>query len=648
VAAENELTWTNDTRHLSELIPWVNNPRQIGRDAALRLADSWQRYGQPASVSIGPNDELYDGHQRLQVWLSAFGDIEIDVRVASRTLTEEERRQLVAYLHAGTNASWDWDILAGWPAEELHEWGFDEVLLDTWNDDAANLALMLEAEKEPVVEDPGAKVDQAEELQKKWGTALGQLWEIPSNTMPGQVHRLVCGDSTSEADVGFAMDGGRAALLVTDPPYGVSYADKNEYLNRLDGGNRLEADILGDHQSIDGMASFWECAFSVALAHLLPGANYYITGPNGDFLFRLLVVLQRVGLGLRHMLIWVKNNHVLSRRDYQCKHEPIIYGWIEGGHKFYGDRGQMPTWEFDKPQRSELHPTTKPLGLYAKAIANSSTPGAIVLDPFVGSGTALVASEQLGRQCRAVELDPRYVAVALERLAGMGLEPRLTGTIEDYTSFVGSAANAREQDTIEEGTVADSIWPSDNDFDIPTLRLDMQADQLDVPVVKWGQIARGSKVAGTYHFYTDDYKFAALWDNPEQLVNSGCPSAVEPNFSVHLQTPRVLTLVTTYKKRWLARYWQEQGVRIWVDLGVPPDVLDLCCTGVPDGWRAFATRVYEGDDYREELDRQYQKATAIRGSDDVLFVVFGKSQKVKAYCQDNGWLYVKSIQFGGT
>ena len=165
------------------------------------------------------------------------------------------------------------------------------------------------------------------------------------------------------------------------------------------------------------MAVFWGAAFTAIRPALRPGAAYYVTGPQGgDLLWHLLSALRESGFPLRHMLVWAKNNHVLGRCDYQYKHEPILYGWVEGAaHAFYGEPGETSVWEIPRPQRSDLHPTMKPVELIARAIANSSQPGELVLDPFAGSGSTLIAADQLERRCFCIEIDPGYCDVIRQR-----------------------------------------------------------------------------------------------------------------------------------------------------------------------------------------------------------------------------------------
>jgi DNA modification methylase len=290
-----------------------------------------------------------------------------------------------------------------------------ELLATVETEDAA-LAKMLD--------DLAAAAGIVPELQEKWNVQPGDLWVMRTH---GGEHRLICGDCTDETVVAQVMGGTEEQydLLLTDPPYGVSYADKNEFLNAIDRGNRIQTPIEGDHRSADEMSVFWKQAFGIARGFARPGACYYTTGPQGgDLLLLLLLALRESGFPLRHTLIWAENNHVLGRSDYNYKHEPILYGWVDGaGHRFYGAAGETSLWEIPKPQKSDLHPTTKPVGLFERAIRNSTAKGEIVYDPFLGSGTTLVACERLGRQGIGIELHPPYVAVCLQRLDDEGLKP---------------------------------------------------------------------------------------------------------------------------------------------------------------------------------------------------------------------------------
>lgn len=205
-------------------------------------------------------------------------------------------------------------------------------------------------------------------------------------------------------------------MIFTDPPYGVSYTDKNEFLNQIDKGLRNTTPIENDDHAPDEMASFWVKAFGVLSEVTKDRMVYYITAPQGKDLLLLQSIFD-TPLALKHMLIWNKNNHVLGRCDYNYKHEPIIYGWKKKGtHTFYGG-GKFKTtvWDIPKPTRNDLHPTMKPVELVANCILDGSKEGDIVLDTFGGSGTTIVAAEQTGRRCFMMELDPRYCDVIIHR-----------------------------------------------------------------------------------------------------------------------------------------------------------------------------------------------------------------------------------------
>ena len=184
----------------------------------------------------------------------------------------------------------------------------------------------------------------------------------------------------------------------------------------------------------------------------------------------------------------------------------------------------------------------------------------------------------------------------------------------------------------------DTLWPTNNRYDIPALLKSVQADALDMPVMPWGSIARSVRMPGTYHFYTDDYRFRALIRKPEQLVATECVTVVEPNFSVHHNMPFPVVLYRTFWKRWLARFWQGKGIRVFVDLNVPPEFLEINLLGVPDGWTAYATRGYNAriNHTLQEHDAACERA----GTEDVLFVVFGGGAEVQEICIEHAWLWI--------
>lgn len=322
---------------------------------------------------------------------------------------EQEKLAAVADQRGAELADWDAEVLA-----ELKGEDFDFSGLFAGDE----LAEILKGIGEPP-EDPGAQIDKAEALREKWGVQTGQLWQCGE-------HKVICGDCTDRAVVNAVAFGELIDLYLTDPPYGVSYADKNEYLNAVAKGNSIQTPIINDHLTVEEAAELWHRAFGIAYEIAKPGCVYYVHAPQGGDLMMMMMSLKESGWLLKPQIIWVKNNHVLGRSDYQLKHEPILYGWKDGGHYWGGGRSEMSVWEIGKPMNSDLHPTTKPVELAEKAIGNSSRQGEFVFDGFLGSGTTLIACERLGRKCRGIEISPAYVAVTLQRWADMtGQEPQL-------------------------------------------------------------------------------------------------------------------------------------------------------------------------------------------------------------------------------
>ena len=239
---------------------------------------------------------------------------------------------------------------------------------------------------------------------------------------------MLCGDSTSAEDVARLMGDERAEMVWTDPPYGVSVGDKNKFLNSIARSNRVEEEnLMNDTLDDAGIVAMISAAFDNAIAHCTAGAAWYVAAPAGPLHVLFGQALKDRGIW-RQTIQWVKNNATFAPLgvDYHWRAEPIFYGWLpNAAHRFYGGRKQDTVWNIDRPQKSPEHPTMKPVELVTRAIENSSRPGELVYEPFSGSGTTLVAAEQTGRVCYGMELEPKYVAVALERLAGMGLAPRL-------------------------------------------------------------------------------------------------------------------------------------------------------------------------------------------------------------------------------
>ncbi len=237
-------------------------------------------------------------------------------------------------------------------------------------------------------------------------TKTGDLWLLGE-------HRLLCGDSTSVGDVGALMLGEQAALMWTDPPYGVSYEGKTEQALH----------IANDGE--DGLAALLSAAFRAAAQALEPGAPFYIARPAGALSVTFGIAILGAGWRLHEELQWVKDSMVLGHSDYHLRHETVVYGWLpgegrsgrgnHGGSRWYGDNSQTSVFEIPRPKASREHPTGKPVALVEAHLTNSSMVGGLVYEPFSGSGTTLIACERLGRRCYAMEIEPRYVDVAVRR-----------------------------------------------------------------------------------------------------------------------------------------------------------------------------------------------------------------------------------------
>jgi len=271
------------------------------------------------------------------------------------------------------------------------------------------------------VDEVAVALERADELQAKWGTERGQLWQI-------EEHRLICGDSTDEAVIErlWMNDSARRLRMVwTDPPYGVAYGEKTAWMN-LHGAQKERRPIHNDDLAPAQVAALFSAALANAVRHAQGGAAIYTSVPAGQLLPVFIAAMQQGGFAYRHCLVWVKQSFVLGRSDYHYRHERILYGWREDGpHYFTEDRTQDSVFEISRPLVSELHPTQKPVELIAQMMANSSRAGELIYDPFCGSGSTLLAAHQLGRVGYGVEIDPGYMAVTLERFSMLALNPEL-------------------------------------------------------------------------------------------------------------------------------------------------------------------------------------------------------------------------------
>ena len=315
--------------------------------------------------------------------------------------TGEARR--LAYLDnrvAEIDLAWDAEILAEDAAA-----GLDLDSLGFLDKELQKLLASAETEVQEETADPGELIDQGDSLVEKWKVEVGQLWALGS-------HRLMVGDCTDITVMATLMQGVLAQICWTDPPWNVAYGANIEEENAQGYKKRtMKNDNLGDKfpEFIRAaIQNIWNFSEPGSIIYLVMGAQEW---PVID------KALRDQGFHWSSTIVWIKDQLVLSRKDYHTQFEPLWYGWKEGAARLREvmDRKQSDTWFIDRPKRSEDHPTMKPPPLVERSLINSSLPGDVVLDPFVGSGTALIVCEQLRRQCRAAELDPLYAAVTIER-----------------------------------------------------------------------------------------------------------------------------------------------------------------------------------------------------------------------------------------
>ena len=320
----------------------------------------------------------------IQYWSEWMKSKEVPV-INADNLTEDEKKQFII---KDNNSFGEWDFV------ELSE-KWDTNILDDWGVDLPADWCSPEEEKKEVEEDDFSEEDAS---NAKTRVKSGEIWQLGE-------HRLMCGDSTNALMVQELLAGDKVDLYITDPPYNVSY----------EGKTKDALTIHNDEMNDDSFRDFLVKAFVAADSVLKEGSSFYIWHADSEgYNFRYAV--KHCGWLMKQCLIWNKNSMVMGRQDYQWKHEPCLYGWKSGAsHHWYSYRKQTTILEFNRPNRNADHPTMKPIELFAYQIKNSSKKGDIVLDSFGGSGTTIIACEQLSRKARLMELDPRYCDVILAR-----------------------------------------------------------------------------------------------------------------------------------------------------------------------------------------------------------------------------------------
>ena len=373
---------------INTLIPYARNARTHSDTQIAQIAASIREFGFLSPVIVSEDGTILCGHGRFYA-AQKLGLKKVPCIKESHLTETQKRAYILADNKLSLNAGWDEEMLA----VELSELQNDDFDLSLIGFDENELAdLFADDEKKAKNDD----FDLSAALEKAAFVEKGDLWTVGR-------HRLMCGDATNSNDVTKLMGGKKANLIVTDPPYGVSFKSS-------DGLSIQNDSIKGDD-----FYNFLLSAFQNMATNLESGGSAYVFHADTEGLnFRKAFI--DAGFHLAGVCIWVKNSLVLGRSDYQWQHEPVLFGWKKGGkHRWYADRKQTTIWNYDKPKRNKNHPTSKPLDLLGYPICNSSQENGIVLDLFGGSGSTLIACEQTNRVCYMMELDEKYASVILRR-----------------------------------------------------------------------------------------------------------------------------------------------------------------------------------------------------------------------------------------
>ena len=385
---------------LSKLVPYINNARTHSPEQVTKLRSSLREFGFVNPVIIDRDYGIIAGHGRVMA-AKEEGIEEVPCVFVDYLTEAQKKAYIIADNRFAQDAGWDEELLRI-EIEALQGMDFD-VGLTGFNDD--EIADLFDANGKSESEDDDFDLSAA--LEKASFVQRGDIWTVGR-------HRLMCGDATSTEDVAALMDGKKANLIVTDPPYNVDFKSSN--------GLSIKNDKLEN----DKFYKFLLAAFHNMAANLEKGGAAYVFHADTEGLnFRRAFI--DAGFHLAGCCIWVKNSLVLGRSDYQWQHEPVLYGFLQNGKHYWSKnagRSQTTIWNFDKPKKNKNHPTSKPLDLLAYPIGNSSRENSIVIDTFGGSGSTMMACEQTNRICYTMELDEKYASVILRRFVENGGDPK--------------------------------------------------------------------------------------------------------------------------------------------------------------------------------------------------------------------------------
>ena len=373
---------------IDKLVPYVNNARTHSAEQIIKLRSSLREFGFVNPIIIDREFNVIAGHGRLMA-AKEEGIEEVPCVFVDYLTDAQKKAYILADNRMAMDAGWDEELLKI-EMEELQNLGYD---LEFTGFDEKELADLFGVDDKEVKED---EFDLTAALEKASFVERGDVWFVGK-------HKLMCGDATSSEDVAKLMEDKKANLILTDPPYNVAFKSSD--------GLTIQNDSMDNNDFYE----FLYLSFKNMADHLENGGAAYVFHADTEGLnFRKAFI--DAGFHLAGCCIWVKDSLVLGRSDYQWQHEPVLYGFLQNGkHPWYTDRKQTTIWNFDKPKKNSNHPTSKPLDLLAYPINNSTQANAIVIDTFGGSGSTLMACEQMNRICYTMELDEKYASVILRR-----------------------------------------------------------------------------------------------------------------------------------------------------------------------------------------------------------------------------------------
>lgn len=393
-----------DIKTLADLTPDGENFNKHTEFGQKLLEDSLRKFGAGRSILVDKDGNIIAGNSTAETAAAIGMDDVVVVQTDGKKLVVVQRTDLQLDSKEGRELA----LADNMTALKGIDIDLEKVKEHLGDDLAKAWGMEIPEVQKQAQEDDFDPDSVTETVCKK-----GDIWQLGN-------HRLMCGDSTDAGDVALLMDGEKADMCFTDPPYGVSIGTKNKLLKeKVAGGvrNAITEDIENDTASADELHDILVKCMTNVRENCKDDASYFVTAPQGGDLCMMMMMMMHAGLKVRHVLMWLKNapTFSLGRLDYDYQHEPIFYTWTKTHHNYRAGKFRTSVWTFDKPRKCDLHPTMKPVGLVSNCMLDTTKEGDNIIDLFGGSGTTLIAAEQLNRKCYMMELDPHYCDVIIAR-----------------------------------------------------------------------------------------------------------------------------------------------------------------------------------------------------------------------------------------